>query len=197
MIIAAIVACEVGFWVVLGAGLLARYVLRLRRTGAVLLAGVPLVDLALLVFTVVDLRRGTPAEFAHGLAAVYLGFSIAFGHAMVRWADVRAAHRFAGGPAPAPKPQSGSWARARHEWRDFAKACLAVSISAALLVGAVALVGERSDTGELESWLPRLGLGLAVWLLAWPVWESARACLQRKPANPHSALTPPPTPPSF
>ena len=183
MIVAAIVACEIGFWVVLGTGLLIRYVLRRRRAGAVLLACVPLVDLALLGLTVVDLRRGTPAEFAHGLAAVYLGFSIAFGHAMVRWADVRAAHRFAGGPAPAPKPRGGTWARARYEWREFAKACLAVGISSALLVAAVALVGDRSDPGELESWLPRLGLLLVFWLVAWPVWESARAGLSRQSAR--------------
>ncbi|MFZ0157647.1 MAG: hypothetical protein WAL50_01345 [Kineosporiaceae bacterium] len=181
MIVAAIVACEIGFWVVLGAGLMARYMLRLRRTGAVLLTGVPLVDLALLGFTVVDLRRGTPAELAHGLAAVYLGFSVAFGHAMVRWADVRAAQRFAGGPAPAPKPYSGTWARARHEWREFAKAGLAVGISSALLLGGVLLVGDRSDTAALEAWLPRLGLALVAWLVAWPVWESVRAAFLRLP----------------
>src|SRR5512139_1949258 len=34
MLLAVIVGCEIGFWAVLGAGLTARYLLRLRRLGA-------------------------------------------------------------------------------------------------------------------------------------------------------------------
>jgi hypothetical protein len=78
-LIALIVVCEVGFWCLLGAGLVARYVLRLRRTSAVLLAGAPVLDLLLLVASVLDLRSGSTAGVAHGLAAVYIGFSVAFG----------------------------------------------------------------------------------------------------------------------
>jgi len=107
------------------------------------------------------------------LAAVYLGVSVAFGHAMVRWADVRVAHRFAGGPAPAPTPPSGTPARARKEWRDFGLACLAAVVSAVLLLAAAALAEHGGD--ELLGWLPRLGLVLAVWLLGWPVWETVKA----------------------
>ena len=103
-----IVACEIGFWVVLGAGLLARYALRMRRLGAVLLFCTPLVDVVLLVATVFDLRAGGEATSVHGLAAIYLGVSVAFGHSMLRWADQRVAHRFAGGPA------AGEAAQARH-----------------------------------------------------------------------------------
>ncbi len=179
MLVAAIVACEVGFWVVLALGLGARYLLRWRRTGAVLLTAVPLVDLALLAFTVVDLRRGGEPGTAHGLAAVYLGFSVAFGHSLVRWADVRVAHRWAGGPAPQPKPRPGTPARERLEWRDFGKACLAVGISAVLLLGAVAVVGDRADTTPLLMWLWRLGLVLAVWLVAWPLAETVRRWARR------------------
>ena len=58
MLIAIIVATEIGFWVVLGAGLAARYLLGRRRLGAVLLASVPLVDLVLLIATVLDLSGG-------------------------------------------------------------------------------------------------------------------------------------------
>lgn len=177
MILIAIVACEIGFWLVLLAGLLARYMLRRRRLGAVLLAGVPLIDIVLLALTVVDLRQGARPEFAHGLAAVYLGFSLVFGAAMVRWADVRVAHRFAGGPPPPPKPHSGTWPRARREWREFARACVAVAVTAGLLLGAIALVGGDTDTTPLLAWLPRLGLVLTVWLLGWPAWESTRAML--------------------
>ena len=120
MIVAVIVACEIGFWAVLAAGLVTRYVLRRRRVSAVLLAAVPAVDLVLLAATVADLRAGAAPRVEHGLAAVYLGFSVAFGPAMVRWADVRFAHRWAGGPAPAPKPPGGTPERVRLEWRDWA-----------------------------------------------------------------------------
>jgi hypothetical protein len=174
MILAAIVVCEVGFWVLLAAGLLARYLLHRPRLGGVLLVCVPLVDLALLAFTVVDLSAGATAQFAHGLAAVYLGFSVAFGHSMVRWADVRAAHRFAGGPPPVPKPAAGTWPRARREWREFARATSATGLSAGLLLAAIAWVGDRGDTTALWSWLPRLALALLIWFVAWPVVETAR-----------------------
>lgn len=177
-VLGAIVACEIGFWVVLVAGLLTRYVLRRPRAGAVLLVCVPLVDVVLLVLTVVDLRRGTPPEFGHGLAAVYLGFSVAFGHSMVRWADVRVAHRFAGGPPPAPKPASGTPERVRREWREFRLACLATGLSAALLLGAVALVGDRVDVQPLQEWLTRLAVVLGVWLVCWPLWETGRSALR-------------------
>ena len=180
MVLAAIVACEIGFWVVLAAGLAARYLLSWRRTGAVLLAAVPVVDLALLVFSVLDLRAGAQPRTAHGLAAVYLGFSVAFGPSLVRWADVRFAHRWAGGPPPAPKPAGGTPARLRREWQDFGRATLAAAISAALLLGAVLLVGDRADTAPLLGWLPKLGLVLAVWLLGWPVPETLR---RRRPES--------------
>lgn len=174
MIIVAIVVCEVAFWLVLLAGLLARYVLRRQRLGGILLVCVPLVDLALLTFTVIDLRLGAVPEFAHGLAAVYLGFSVVFGHAGVRWADRRVAHRWADGPAPAPKPAGGTAARMRLEWREFGQACAAASLSALLLLGAIALVGDSGDPAELSAWLGRLGMLLLVWFVGWPAWETMR-----------------------
>ncbi|TDC57713.1 hypothetical protein E1281_04015 [Actinomadura sp. KC345] len=167
MLIAIIVACEVGFWVVLGAGLLARYPLRMRRTGAVLLLCVPLVDLVLLAATAIDLRGGATAGMAHGLAAAYLGYSVAFGHSMVRWADERFAHRFAGGPPPRGKPKYGR-ARIRYEWREFGKAAIATAIACGLLLAMIALVGETGRAEALYAWLGRLGLVLAIWSL-WPI----------------------------
>lgn len=182
VVVAAIVVCEVGFWLVLIAGLLARYALRRPWLGGVLLVCVPLVDLALLVFTVIDLRRGAPPQFAHGLAAVYLGFSVVFGHAAVRWADGHVAHRWAGGPAPARKPAGGTPARLRLEWREFGQGCVAVALSALLLLGATWLVGDAGDAGdagELYAWLGRLGFLLLVWLMGWPVWETVRNAASR------------------
>jgi hypothetical protein len=107
ILIVLIVACEIGFWCLLGVGLVARYVMRLPRTSAVLLAGAPVLDLVLLVASVVDLRSGSAASAAHGLAAAYIGFSVAFGSTTLRWADQRFAHRFAAGPPPQRPPQYG------------------------------------------------------------------------------------------
>ncbi len=143
MLVAIILACEIGFWVVLAAGLSARYLLGRRRLGAILLACVPLVDLVLLAATVTDLSRGATASFAHGLAAAYLGVSVAFGHSMIRWADERFAHRFAAGPAPRRLPRAGP-ARTRYEWREFGKALIAWAIGCALLLAAIAIVGTPS-----------------------------------------------------
>ncbi len=76
---ALIIACEAAFWVVLALALVARYVFRRMGLSRVLLFALPVVDLMLLVFTALDLRSGTPATFAHGLATAYVGFTVAFG----------------------------------------------------------------------------------------------------------------------
>ncbi|MDL4820661.1 hypothetical protein [Actinomadura opuntiae] len=179
MLVGVIAGCEIGFWVVLAAGLLARYPLRMRRTGAALLLCVPLVDLVLLAATVVDLRSGTTAGFPHGLAAAYLGYSVAFGHSMVRWADERFAHRFAGGPPPRRKPRYGR-ARIRYEWVEFGKAAIATAVGCGLLLAMIALVGDPDRTAALTGWLARLGLVLAVWSL-WPITHTLWPAKPKRP----------------
>ncbi|HEX2774046.1 MAG TPA: hypothetical protein VHN18_16675 [Micromonosporaceae bacterium] len=171
MLLAIIAACEIGFWVVLVAGLVARYLLRRRRLGAVLLVCVPLVDLVLLVATVLDLRRGASANFTHGLAAAYLGFSVAFGPSMVRWADQRFAHRFAGGPPPWKPPKRGP-ERVRYEWREWGKAVGAWAIACGLLGLAVLLVDDADRTAELVAWIQRLTAAVVIWFVAFPLWAT-------------------------
>jgi hypothetical protein len=172
MLIGIIIACEIGFWVLLGAGLTARYLLRRPRLGAALLVSAPVVDLILLVATVLDLRNGATASFAHGLAAAYIGFSLAFGHDIIRWADARFAHRFAGGPPP-PLPARYGRERARREWRDFGKAVRAWTISCALLAAAILAVGSAERTEALEGWILRLTIALVIWSL-WPITYTIR-----------------------
>jgi hypothetical protein len=162
-----IIAVEIAFWALLAAGLSARYLFRRRRLSAVLLASVPLVDLVLLGASVIDLRNGATAGFAHGLAAAYIGISVAFGHSLIRWADQRFAHRFAGGPAPWRPPRHGR-AKTRYEWREFGKAAIAWTVSVALLAAAILLVGDAARTEALEAWIMRLTAVLAIWSL-WPV----------------------------
>ncbi len=148
MILAIIIACEVGFWVILAAGLIARYPLRRPRLGAALLAATPVVDVILLAASVIDLRGGATASVAHGVAAVYIGVSLAFGHAMVTWADERFAHRFAGGPPPRRPPRTGV-AHARQARRGWLRHLTAWAIGSALLGAAALLVADGDRTAAL------------------------------------------------
>jgi hypothetical protein len=171
-VLAAIVVCEISFWLVLLAGLTLRYLLGHRTTGAVVLAAVPLVDVALLAFTVVHLRSGAAAGLADGLAAVYIGVSVGFGRSMIRWADARFAHRFAGGPPPPRPPRTGP-AHARWERRQWYRHVLAFAVGAALLVGGAVLVGDAGRAGALLAWLPRWALVLIIdglWSLSYTIW---------------------------
>ncbi|QFU88128.1 hypothetical protein [Amycolatopsis sp. YIM 10] len=169
---AVVAAGEIGFWVFIAAGLVARYLLRLRRTSVVLLAMTPVVDVVVLVATMIDLSGGGQATWTHGLAAVYLGFSVVFGPSMIRWADVRFAHRFAGGPPPVKR---GGEERLRHEWREWGKCVLACAIAAVVLAVLVLVVGTPARTTALWSgggaWLPRLGWITGIWLVLGPLWQ--------------------------
>ncbi|MBN8880821.1 MAG: hypothetical protein J0H73_00705 [Salana multivorans] len=80
--LALIVACEVGFWVAILSGLAVRYLLRRPRLGAGLLIAAPVIDVVLLVLVAIDLLRGGTASWEHGLAAIYIGFSVAFAFAI-------------------------------------------------------------------------------------------------------------------
>lgn len=167
-----IVAAEISFWALLLAGLVARYVFRRRRLGLVLLAMTPLVDVVLLTATFVDLRGGATATAWHALAAIYLGVSVAFGHRMIRWADQRFAHRFAGGPAPTGPPRAGA-AHARHERQGWYLHVLAFVIGATLLAGGVLLVGDADRTAVLSSRIQWWAVVLAidfVWSFSYTLW---------------------------
>lgn len=148
MVVAVILGMEVTFWVLIAAGLVARYLLGWRRTGAVLLAMSPAVDLVILSASVYDLQHGATAGIAHILSAIYLGVSVAWGHQMISWADVTFAHRFAGGPAPVGKPAGGA-ARAAYELSQWRKHLLAWSVGVGLLGAGVLLVGDLDRTQVL------------------------------------------------
>jgi hypothetical protein len=164
----AIIAGEAGFWVLLLVGLMTRYPLRMPRISTVVLLALPLIDLGVLVVGVVNLAGGAKANLSHGLAAVYLGFSVVFGKAMVRWADVRFAHRFAGGPAPA---KVRGTARIAKEWQDWWRCLLACAIAAALLLVTILVIHHPDRTAALLGWLPRLGALCGGWLLWGPVYQ--------------------------
>ncbi|WP_407561248.1 hypothetical protein [Streptomyces sp. 184] len=155
MIVTLIIVCEVAFWVLLAAGLALRYLARKPRLGAAVLLCEPLLEVVLLVVTTIDLKNGAEPDWKHGLAAVYIGFSIALGPSTIRWVDVRFAHRFAGGPPPVKPPKYGM-ARALHEWKTAARWILASGIAIALLQGAVWYVGDDGGTESLKAWQVRM-----------------------------------------
>jgi hypothetical protein len=63
-----------------------RYLLRRPKAGLVLLAGVPLVDVVMLVAGVIDLHNGAAPSYKHSLAAIFIGCSVGFGHQTIAWA---------------------------------------------------------------------------------------------------------------
>ncbi|MEV5613889.1 hypothetical protein [Streptomyces sp. NPDC052225] len=154
MIVTLIVVCEVGFWVLLAAGLALRYWAKMPRASVAVLLCEPLLEVLLFVVTAVDLKNGAEPDWKHGLAAVYIGYSIALGHYTVKWVDVRVAHRFAGGPPPST-PKYGV-PRAIHEWKLAARWTAAAVIAMGLLQGAIWYVGDGGDTGSLEQWQQRM-----------------------------------------
>ena len=172
MLIAFIIGCEIAFWIFVAAGLIARYPLRLRRTGMALLACTPIVDVVLLIATVIHLRSGGETHATHGLAAAYIGFSVAFGHDMIRWADQRFAHRFAGGPPPWKPPKYGR-ERARYEWRLWFKALLGAAIACVVLLGCALFVGDFERSEPLFAWMSRMGGIVTIWFfiaLSYTIW---------------------------
>ncbi|GAA2450927.1 hypothetical protein [Streptomyces lavendulocolor] len=152
MVVALIVICEVGFWVLLAAGLAARYLLRMPRTGAALLLCEPLLEVVLLVVTAIDLKNGADPSWKHGLAALYIGYTVGHGHRTVKWLDGHAAHRLAGGPRPVTPPRYGM-ARARHEGRIWLGTLVGAVVATVLLWLAILYVGDPGRTAPLRGWM--------------------------------------------
>ena len=164
-----IIGCEIGFWIVLLAGLAARYLLARKALSTVLLVSVPFIDLILLAATVIDLGRGSTASFAHGLAAAYIGFSVAFGSVTIGWMDTWFAHRFAGGEAPAPAPSHG-WALVRYEMVWWLRCVLAVAVTMTLVFAAIHFIDDPARTEELEAWLVLSVFTVVLWFVFGPLW---------------------------
>jgi hypothetical protein len=132
----------------------------------------PLLEVVLLVVTAVDLRGGAEPDWKHGLAAVYIGFTVTHGHYMIKWADGHFLHRFGGGPAPVKPPRYGA-ARAVHEWKMGARAIGGAAIAAALLQLAIWYVDDAAQNESLHMWQMRMGVvaGISVIIaLSYTIW---------------------------
>ncbi len=167
---ALVVACEVAFWVFLAAAVVARYVFRRRRLSTVLLLCEPAIEVVLLVATVGDLLRGSEPTWTHGLAALYLGFTVGFGKYTVQRVDAWVAWRFFDGPRP-PRPPAGGRARLAYEWRLWLRVLLAWTVAVAVL-GVLWLIADAPDQREvLLAWGGRASLVLVLWFVTGPVWQ--------------------------
>ncbi|MFE9676471.1 hypothetical protein ACFYO5_20410 [Streptomyces sp. NPDC006259] len=172
MIVWLIAACEIGFWILLALGLAVRYLLGWRRTGVVLLLCEPVLELVLFVVSAIDLRNGAEPGWEHGLAALYIGYTVAYGHYTIRWLDGHAAHRLGGGPPPAGPPRYGR-GRARHEAKLWLRAVLGGAVALALLQCAVWYVGDSGDVGSLRGfqWTTVRAVGIyGLIALSYTVW---------------------------
>ncbi len=166
-----IVCCEVAFWLFMIAGLTVRYLFKQQKLSTVLLYSVPWIDVLLLAAVVMDLRSGSVATFAHGLAAAYIGFTVAFGRVTLDWADARFAHRFAGGDQP-EKPPSYGRQLLIYEVKWFGRCLVAVATTIALAFLAIVVVDDPTKTAAFEMWL-KIPLFTAVfWLVFGPVWSA-------------------------
>ena len=176
MIVALIIACEVGFWVLLALALAVRYLLNKRRASVVLLLCEPVLELVLFVVTAIDLKNGAEPSWEHGVAALYIGFTVGYGHYMIKWLDGHAAHRLGGGPKPAGPPKYGL-ARARHEGRLWTRTLVATGVALALLQLAVWYVGDDGNVDSLRSfqWVALRAAGIhglvALTYTIWPKTE--------------------------
>ncbi|GGV24769.1 hypothetical protein [Streptomyces griseoflavus] len=151
MIVALIAACEIGFWVLLAAGLAFRYLLRMPRTGLALLLCEPLLEVVLLVVTALDLKNGAEPNWTHGLAALYIGYTVGHGHRTVKWLDGHAAHRLGGEPRRAGPPRYGT-ARARHETGIWLGTLAGAAVATLLLQLAIWYVDDPGRVTSLEDW---------------------------------------------
>jgi len=181
-----IIGCEIAFWVVLALALTVRYVLRLDSYSRLLLLALPCVDLLLLGLTALDLKGGRPAGVAHGLAAAYVGVTVAFGSITVSWADGHVAHWFVGSPKPATAPTRG-WPALRYELLLWVRCIAAALITMVLVAGLITFVNDEARTEALHVWF-RIPLGsVFFWFLFGPLWTLLFTSWRRKRHAPENA----------
>ncbi|MDZ5471421.1 hypothetical protein SM124_06635 [Bacillus sp. 31A1R] len=156
-----ILACEIGFWIFVLAGLVARYIFKQVKLSTFLLLCTPVIDLFLIIATVIDLKNGATATFFHGVAAYYIGMTIAFGKRMIQWADVRFAYKFANGPKPPEKIKHGR-EHAKRERQGWYRHALGWVVGNVMLLSMILIVGDKERTEELFNVMSLWALILAV-----------------------------------
>ncbi len=148
-----IIAAEVAFWIAIIAGLFARYVLKRKKVSILLFLLTPIIDLALIALTIVDLRNGATATVSHGLAAIYIGVSIAYGKSMIAWADNKFQTWFL--KKSSPKNTLVGLEKGIYELKMFARHIIAFVIGSAIFWFIITFIGSSSTdaiTGVWKTW---------------------------------------------
>lgn len=163
-----IIAGEVAFWALLLGGFSIRYILRWRSISTVLLTLTPVVDLAIITLTYIDLGRGAPSDFSHGLAAFYVGFSVTFGPEIIRRFDRRFAKKYTG----LPEDQLPVVPE-RSSMQYWLRCLVAVSITIGLLGIGIAVVGF-ADSFWLLYWIISAAFTALMWGVIGPLRDHLR-----------------------
>ncbi|MDZ5783097.1 hypothetical protein [Marinococcus luteus] len=167
-----IIGIEIAFWLVIGAGLIIRYVFQMPRLGLFFLALTPILDLVLLVAASVDLMGGARATTAHAIAAIYIAVSVVFGKQMIRWADERFRYYIMrqGNKPPRLYGYAYSW----KYFKDWVKHVLAYVLGTGLLWGVIFLVNNADRTealsGTIKLWslIVVIDLVISITYFIWP-----------------------------
>ena len=155
-----IIACEIGFWVVILLGLITRYIVKRERLGLFFLALTPAIDLVLLAVTATDLYNGATATTVHAISAIYLGASIAFGKSMIQWADEKFLYYI---QKKGTKPVRKTGMKyARHSMKGTLQHLLAYIIGGGLLFALIYFIDDPSRSEVLWSTLKFWGLILGI-----------------------------------
>ncbi|MGE7692681.1 hypothetical protein ACQKNC_00995 [Lysinibacillus sp. NPDC094177] len=158
--IAWIITAEIAFWIVIIVGLICRYVLKRPKLSIFFFALTPVIDLLLVILTTMDLKSGTPASTFHGIAAIYIGVSIAFGKTMITWADQKFQQWFLKSGYK-NEPLTGM-KKGMHEMKLLSQHIVAFLIGAGLLYAMSLFVGSNSDTTSIFQVMKVWGIVLAI-----------------------------------
>ncbi|RAV31449.1 hypothetical protein [Corynebacterium heidelbergense] len=184
-----ILTCEIGFWVFLALGLITRYLLRWERASWALLAMSPLLDLVLLGATAASIHRGEVASVGHALAAIYIGFSVAYGRKLIGWADAQFAYRFARGPKPVSKTGQ---AYTKECWADVLRTGTAVIIACGLSFLLQRYAASRPFPTANESaqifasnyrWMAAIFAIDTLWAMSYTIWPRRKKETSAHPAT--------------
>ncbi|MBD8500093.1 hypothetical protein [Paenibacillus arenosi] len=172
MILLSIVIGEIAFWVFLFAGLLFRYVFKMKKLSTIFLLLTPLIDIFVLSATLIDLSRGAPAHFVHGLSAAYIGFTLIYGKRTIQWADRWAAYRWGAGNRPLKKKLVGK-DELEHQWHEFKRFCSCMMIINVIISMFYFFVPPK-QTFWFTYWIiNNVGL-IFIWLFVGPIWSKVK-----------------------
>ena len=158
--IAWIIAAEIAFWIVILFGLVARYILKKPKLSFFLFSLTLVIDSLLILLTAIDLKAGTPASISHGIAAIYIGVSIAYGKTMISWADEQFQLWFL--KTGDKKVRLTGSAKGKHEIKMLIRHVVAFLIGTGLLSIMALYIGSKSDTSSLFQVMKVWGIVLTI-----------------------------------